>query len=141
MSMSISSVSPVPPISQNFQSSHSTSRPEQAQIKTAQSAPVEKKPAVQAPAPVANADEATNVTLSQTAQVQQLSAEGENVSQIAGILGMSVSSVDTELGYASTAVASTPTATTAPAATAAATPDVNPATLPSSSGASPLSPG
>jgi hypothetical protein len=66
-----------------------------------------------APQPQPSAD---TVTLSQSAQVSQLSAQGQSPSQIAQYLGIPVSTVDLDLGIVAANVASQPAAV--PTATA-----------------------
>jgi hypothetical protein len=99
-SLSVSAVSPVP------QSAPAKSDAAQTTAVPTATAVVE------SPAPVE--DDSSNVTLSQLAQVQQLTAEGEDASQIAGILGISIASVYSELGIAPpVSSTATPTETTA----------------------------
>jgi DNA-binding NarL/FixJ family response regulator len=73
------------------------------------------QPASPAPAP------AVTVTLSQSAQVSQLSAQGQSPAQIAEELGIPVSTVDLDLGIVAANAASQVAAAPKAAAPAAAT--------------------
>ena len=63
--------------------------------------------AQQAPQPQSSAD---SVTLSLSAQVSQLRIQGQGPSQIAEVLGIPISTVDSDLGIVAATVASQPAA-------------------------------
>jgi hypothetical protein len=109
-SFAISPVSPVEPVSHT-----STLKPPPAPAKAVQTNLPPKKP--DAAKTNAVTDDSSNVTLSQSAQVQQLTAEGDNVSQIAGILGMSIASIYSELGVAAPVAPTSSLTETAPVST------------------------